>query len=226
MNLLALENIRKEFVSGSETVHVLRGVSLSLEPGDTVAITGPSGSGKSTMLGLMAGLDRPTSGRVLYQGAPIHEWSEDRLAEWRRRSVGFIFQSFRLVPSLTARENVALPLELLGWGAREAAERAETLLARLDLPGRAGHFPRQLSGGEQQRVAIARAYVHEPSLIFADEPTGSVDREHAELILNALLALNAERATALVLVTHDPAVAARLKRTAVLERGALASSAP
>ena len=222
--LLELTDVGKEFVTAGETLHILRGVSLVVEPGQTVAVTGPSGSGKSTLLALMAGLDRPTSGRVVYDGAPLSDWSEDQLAEWRRRSVGFIFQNYRLVPSLTALENAALPLELLGLGAAEAAERASVLLKGLDLSGREGHFPHQLSGGEQQRVALARAYVHEPRLIFADEPTGSVDREHAGRILDGLLELNERKGTALVLVTHDPAVASRMSRTLALTRGTLAAS--
>jgi putative ABC transport system ATP-binding protein len=211
--LLEASGLSKRFESGGETLHVLKDVSLTLSAGDTVAVTGPSGSGKSTLLGLLAGLERPSSGTIAFQGRQLQDLPEDALSDWRRRSVGYVFQNFRLVPSLTAVENAALPLEILGWEPAEAASRAKELLASLGLGARLGHFPHQLSGGEQQRVAIARAYVHEPALILADEPTGSVDREHAGVILDGLMALNAKRRTALVVATHDPAVAERLSRT-------------
>jgi putative ABC transport system ATP-binding protein len=219
--LLEVRSVSKQFVSAGETLHVLKGVSLALEAGDTVAVTGPSGSGKSTLLGLMAGLERPSSGSILCEGRPIQDLDEDRLSEWRRRSVGFVFQNFRLVPSLTAAENAALPLEILGRDVGEAAERAGELLRLLDLGGRLGHFPHQLSGGEQQRVALARAFIHEPALILADEPTGSVDREHAGVILDSLMKLNSARGATLVVATHDPAVASRMTRAISLDRGAI-----
>ncbi len=222
MTLLELRAVGKEFLSGSEVLHVLRDVSLAVRAGETVAITGPSGSGKSTLLGIMAGLDQPTSGGVLVRGEPAGGWDEDRRAAWRRRSVGFVFQNARLVPSLTAVENAALPLELGGMTAGEAATRAADILAGLGLGERLRHFPRQLSGGEQQRVAIARAFAHQPEIIFADEPTGSVDREHAANVLDTLLKIRDEAGTALVLVTHDPAVAGRMARTLRLSQGSLA----
>lgn len=217
--LLEVASATKTFESAGQTLRVLNGVSLSVVAGELLAVTGPSGSGKSTLLGLMAGLDRPSSGRVLFKGGPLDELDEDRLADWRKTSVGFIFQNFRLVASLTASENVALPLEVAGVGAREALERAESLLASLGLADRRSHFPHQLSGGEQQRTAIARAYVHGPELIFADEPTGSLDRETAAKVLDALLEANAQRKAALVVVTHDEAVASRMSRRLSLDRG-------
>lgn len=214
--VLAVENLVKEFTSAGQRLRVLDGVSLSVAPGETVAVTGPSGSGKSTLLGLMAGLERPTSGRVLFEGEDVGAWDEERLAAWRRESIGFVFQNFRLVPSLTAMENAALPLELGGAPAAEAAERAGAILGELGLGGRLGHYPHQLSGGEQQRAAIARAYAHAPRLIFADEPTGSLDRETSRRVFDALLEANAKRGAALVVVTHDPAVAGRLARSVSL----------
>jgi len=218
--LLELKGVCKEFVTAAETLHVLRGVDLKVRPGETLAVTGPSGSGKSTLLAIIAGLERPDSGEASFRGASLGAMSEDQLALWRRRSVGFLFQNFRLLPSLTALENAALPLEILGLRADEAAGRAARLLGELGLAERAGHFPHQLSGGEQQRVAMARAYAHEPELILADEPTGALDRESAATTLEALLRVHASRGGALVVVTHDPAVAARMSRVLRLERGA------
>lgn len=219
--LLRLEGVAKEFRAAGQTLHVLKGVSLSVAPAETVAVTGPSGSGKSTLLAVMAGLERPSHGRVLHRGRPLPS-DEDRLAEWRRTNLGFIFQNFRLVPGLTALENAALPLEIAGLGAGEAAERAAELLKSLGLSKRAGHYPHELSGGEQQRVAIARAYAHEPPLILADEPTGSLDRETALRVLDALLEANSRHKAALVVVTHDPGVAGRMSRRVALESGSLA----
>ena len=217
--ILELRGVSKEFVSGDERLRVLESVDLAIAPGETLAVTGPSGSGKSTLLGVMAGLERPTSGRVFRDGEDATEWSEERLALWRRRRLGFVFQSFRLVPTLTALENAALPLELLGRSPRDAEGQAAELLERLGLGGRLSHLPSALSGGEQQRVAIARAYAHGPALILADEPTGSLDRATAETVLAALLELNARAKTALAVVTHDPAVASALGRSLRLERG-------
>jgi putative ABC transport system ATP-binding protein len=217
--LIELAAVTKHFQTPAETLHVLNGVSLKLHPGETLAVTGPSGSGKSTLLGLMAGLERPTAGKVLYRGADLSELDEEALARWRRGSVGFIFQSFRLIESLTALENVALPLEILGRGALEAAVRAEELLAEIGMAARKGHFPRQLSGGEQQRVAIARAYVHGPEVVFADEPTGNLDRETAAKVLDLLLKFQQGQKAALVLVTHDQASAGRMKTALALADG-------
>lgn len=220
--ILELSGISKDFASGGESLRVLDGVELKVHPGETLAVTGPSGSGKSTLLGIMAGLERPSLGRVRRDGEDASSWDEDRLAGWRRRRLGFVFQSFRLVPTLTALENAAMPLELLGAPPAEAEERAAGLLKELGLEGRLDHRPSALSGGEQQRVALARAYAHAPALILADEPTGSLDRATAEKVLAALLELNARSGTALAVVTHDPTVAAALGRSVRLERGRIA----
>jgi putative ABC transport system ATP-binding protein len=221
--LLELSAVTKDFPSGSETLRVLAGLDFSVSAGETVAVTGPSGSGKSTMLALMAGLERPTTGRVRRDGADATDWDEERLARWRRGRVGFVFQNFRLMPTLTALENASFPLEMLGEGPDAAAARAGELLEELGLGGRAAHRPDQLSGGEQQRVAIARAYAHRPALILADEPTGSLDRATAARVLDALLAVHAKSGAALVVVTHDPATAERLGRRVRLEAGRLAA---
>ena len=194
-------------------VRALAPVDLAVKPGESLAVTGPSGSGKSTLLGLLAGLDRPTEGRILFEGRDLASWDEDALAAWRRRSVGFVFQSFRLVDALTAAENVALPLELAGETPARALDRARGLLASLGLERRASHFPHQLSGGEQQRAAIARAYAHGPRLILADEPTGSLDRDTGHRVLDALMEAHGRSEAALVLVTHDASAAARMSRT-------------
>ncbi|MBI2788873.1 MAG: ABC transporter ATP-binding protein [Elusimicrobia bacterium] len=217
--ILELSGIAKDFVSGGESLRVLDGVELAVRTGETLAVTGPSGSGKSTLLGIMAGLERPSLGTVRRDGEDASSWDEGRLAGWRRRRLGFVFQSFRLVPTLTALENAAMPLELLGAPPAEAEEKAAGLLRALGLDRRLSHRPAALSGGEQQRVALARAYAHGPALILADEPTGSLDRATAEKVLAALLELNARAGTALAVVTHDPTVAAALGRSVRLERG-------
>ncbi|MCM2305265.1 MAG: ABC transporter ATP-binding protein [Elusimicrobia bacterium] len=217
--ILELAGIAKDFASGAESLRVLDGVELVIRPGETLAVTGPSGSGKSTLLGIMAGLERPSAGAVRRDGADASSWNEDELAGWRRRRLGFVFQSFRLVPTLTALENASMPLELLGAPPAQAEEKAAGLLRALGLDGRLHHRPSALSGGEQQRVALARAYAHGPALILADEPTGSLDRATAEKVLAALLELNARSGTALAVVTHDPTVAAALGRSVRLERG-------
>jgi putative ABC transport system ATP-binding protein len=221
--LLELSGVSKEFPSGAETLRVLAGVDLTVRAGETLAITGPSGSGKSTLLAVLAGLERPTSGAVKRDGEDAGGWDEERLARWRRRRAGFVFQSFRLMPTLTAVENASFPLELLGEAPAAAAARAGELLTALGLDGRLAHRPSQLSGGEQQRVAIARAYVHRPALILADEPTGSLDRATAARVLDALLSVNARASAALVVVTHDPMVAERMDRRVSLDAGRLSA---
>lgn len=216
--LLELRDVAKDFRSAGEDIHVLRGVSLTVSAGETLAVTGPSGAGKSTLLGLMAGLDRPSRGEVLYGGRPFSAWDEEALAAWRRKSAGFVFQNFRLIPSLTALENAALPLELLGQGGAQARKQAGAILEELGLSSRAGHFPSQLSGGEQQRVAVARAFVHGPEVVFADEPTGALDRDTGLRVLDLLFSIQKTGGTALVVVTHDPAVSARAGRSLALAK--------
>lgn len=200
----------KTLPSGARTLTILGGIDLAIEAGELVAVLGPSGSGKSTLLGLLAGLDRPTSGSVLIDGRAIEALDEDELALLRRARIGFVFQSFQLLGNLTARENVLLPLELTGYeGARN---RADEVLREVGLADRAHHYPSQLSGGEQQRVAVARAFAPRPALLLADEPTGNLDSETGERVLELLLEMRAKHGTTLVLVTHDQAIAARADR--------------
>ncbi|HVI24706.1 MAG TPA: ABC transporter ATP-binding protein [Xanthomonadaceae bacterium] len=203
---------------GSELT-ILADVGFRIDHGDTVAIVGASGSGKSTLLSLMAGLDLPSSGSVQLDGAPLSTLDEDGRAKVRGEKVGFVFQSFQLLPSLTALENVMLPLELRGD--RDAEGPARAILAKVGLGARLGHYPRQLSGGEQQRVALARAFVTAPSLLFADEPTGNLDTHTGEAIIELLFALNQDAGTTLVLVTHDEHLAARCGRLLRLDSGRL-----
>jgi putative ABC transport system ATP-binding protein len=184
---------------------ILEDIGLDVRRGEFVAVLGPSGSGKSTLLALMAGLDRPSSGEVSFEGQRIDGWSEDRLAILRRHKIGFVFQSFQLLGNLTARENVLLPMELLGL--REARQRADELLDAVGLSERGHHYPSQLSGGEQQRVALARAFAPRPTLLLADEPTGNLDGATGRMVLDILVGMKAKEGATLVLVTHDPAVA-------------------
>ncbi|HEU4456156.1 MAG TPA: ABC transporter ATP-binding protein [Longimicrobium sp.] len=218
--MLIVENLSKQYRSGGQQLAAVRNVSFQVEPGETVAIVGPSGSGKTTLLGLLAGLDRPTSGTVRLDGTDMGVLSEDDRARLRRERIGFVFQSFQLIPTLTARENVEVPLELRGEG---SGDRADDLLARVGLGGRGHHFPAQLSGGEQQRVAIARAFVHRPSILFADEPTGNLDAATGGRIIELLTELNRELGTTLVLVTHDMDLAARTRRVIRLADGVVVS---
>ncbi len=214
---IELRSLTRRLPSGGRELTILDDVSLAIDPGEFVAILGPSGSGKSTLLALMAGLDRPTSGEVLIDGAPIQDLSEDALALLRRRSIGFVFQSFQLLGNLTARENVLLPLELLRE--RHAGRRADDLLAAVGLAERGHHYPSQLSGGEQQRVALARAFAARPPILLADEPTGNLDGSTGRLILEVLSELRRDAGTTLVLVTHDPAVARLAGRLVHLRDG-------
>jgi putative ABC transport system ATP-binding protein len=199
---------------------ILEDINLQVAEGEAVAILGASGSGKTTLLGLLAGLDTPTTGRVTLNGRDLFALDEDGRAELRGRLTGFVFQAFQLLPSLTALENVMLPLELAGRG-REARTAASEVLARVDLSQRLHHYPKQLSGGEQQRVAIARAFAPRPKLLFADEPTGNLDQATGERIINLLFDLNREQGSTLILVTHDEALAQRCHRRLKLEAGRL-----
>lgn len=216
---LDVQGLGKRVALPSGELTILQGVGFRVGHGDTVAIVGASGSGKSTLLSLLAGLDTPSEGRVLLDGAPISTLDEDGRARVRGEKVGFVFQSFQLLPSLTALENVMLPLELRGD--RDVEGPARDVLARVGLGERLGHYPRQLSGGEQQRVALARAFVTRPSLLFADEPTGNLDTATGQAIVDLLFALNADAGTTLVLVTHDDRLAARCARRLRIDSGRL-----
>ena len=215
--VLQVEHLTKSFDSGGRTLTVIDDVSFDVEEGDTCAIVGPSGSGKTTLLGLCAGLDRPSSGTVTLCGVNLNPLNEDERAEVRNQYVGFVFQTFRLLPTLTARENVMVPAELRD--ATDAGERAEALLDEVGLGDRFDHYPSQLSGGEQQRVAMARAFINEPRVLFADEPTGNLDAETAERTEDVLFRLNETAGTTLVLVTHDQELAGRTRRTLSLRGG-------
>ncbi len=216
---LQVTGLGKRVALPGEDLTILDDVGFRLPRGATVAIVGASGSGKSTLLSLLAGLDTPSSGSVVLEGEPLSSLDEDGRARVRGAKVGFVFQSFQLLPSLTALENVMLPLELRGDTAVEAAARG--ILEKVGLGQRLGHYPRQLSGGEQQRVALARAFVTRPSLLFADEPTGNLDTHTGQAIIELLFALNAEAGTTLVLVTHDEHLAARCGRRLRLDSGRL-----
>ncbi|HSN70684.1 MAG TPA: ABC transporter ATP-binding protein [Steroidobacteraceae bacterium] len=222
--VLRAENLSKEVSSPEGSLTIVDDVSLAIATGEAVAIVGASGAGKSTLLALLAGLDEPTRGRVWLGDVELTALDEDGRAAMRAREVGFVFQSFHLVPSLTAIENVMLPLELAGK--RDARSLAGEVLDRVGLARRTGHYPRQLSGGEQQRVAIARAFVTRPAVLFADEPTGNLDTTTGERIVELLFDLNRESGTTLVLVTHDRSMAARCDRTIELEAGRVIARAP
>jgi putative ABC transport system ATP-binding protein len=215
--VIEVRALTKTIRNGSRTVEILRGINLVIPSGQIVAIMGASGSGKSTLLGLLAGLDDPTSGKVLLDGTDITGMEEDDLAQLRGKKLGFVFQSYQLVPTLTAFENVLLPHELNGDG--DGRARAQELLERVGLNGREHHYPVQLSGGEQQRVALARAFMMQPPIILADEPTGNLDSVNGGHVLELLLELNRSAGTTLVLVTHDEAVAAYADRRITLRDG-------
>jgi putative ABC transport system ATP-binding protein len=216
-SVLAARGIGKTVKSGDRDLVILRDIDFAVMPGEAVAIVGASGSGKSTLLALLAGLDTPTAGSVLLDGADLFALDEDARAELRGRAVGFVFQSFQLLPSLTALENVMLPLELAGRADAEAAARE--ILSRVGLGERLQHYPKHLSGGEQQRVALARAFVVRPKLLLADEPTGSLDAESGDAVIALLFELNREAGTTLVLVTHDEQLARRCQRALRLAAG-------
>ncbi len=214
---IELRQLTRKLPSGDRELTILDHVDLTIQPGEFVAVLGPSGSGKSTLLALMAGLDRPTSGEIRIDGEPIQAMSEDGLALLRRHKIGFVFQSFQLLSNLTARENVLLPIELLGLSKPFA--RADELLAAVGLADRGHHYPSQLSGGEQQRIALARAFAARPPILLADEPTGNLDGATGRRVLELLTELRAGEGTTLVLVTHDPAVAALAGRQIHLRDG-------
>jgi putative ABC transport system ATP-binding protein len=218
------EGVSQAYRSGNRELVVLKDITFSLEAGGFLAIVGPSGSGKTTLLGLLAGLDRPTAGRIILDGTDLGPLDEDARARWRRERVGFVFQAFQLIPTLTAQENVQVPLELAGTP--DAAATAASLLARVGLAERAHHYPVQLSGGEQQRVAVARAFSTRPRVLFADEPTGNLDAANGATVVDLMLALNVEFGTTLVLVTHDPDLAARARRILRLADGRIVSDSP
>jgi putative ABC transport system ATP-binding protein len=217
MPIIRVQGLSKRVRGPAGELELLRDIDLSIDPGESVAVVGPSGAGKSTLLALIAGLDLPSAGAVTLDGVDLFALDEDERARLRGASVGFVFQSFQLLPTLTALENVMLPLELAGRG--DAVAAANGVLERVGLAARADHYPRQLSGGEQQRVAIARAFATEPKLLLADEPTGSLDNATGAQIMDLLFGLNRERGTTLVMVTHDDAIAARCARRVSLYAG-------
>jgi putative ABC transport system ATP-binding protein len=219
--MIELRGLSKTVDSGGRPLTILHPLDLIVPSGQFVAVVGPSGSGKSTLLGLIAGLDDPSSGQILIDGADITGLGEDALARLRGQKIGFVFQSFHLIPSLTALENILVPMEIAGR--RDAAGRAKTLLDEVGLQGRGHHYPSQLSGGEQQRVAIARALSNDPIIVLADEPTGNLDSANGRHIVDLLLAVNRTRGTTVVLVTHDAELAALADARLVLRDGAVVS---
>jgi putative ABC transport system ATP-binding protein len=219
-SIISVEHIHKSVTDATGTLAILRDIDFSVAPKTTCAIVGASGSGKSTLLGLIAGLDVPTQGTVRLAGQDLFKLDEDERAAWRAQHVGFVFQSFQLLPNLTALENVMLPLELAGRKAARAD--AQAMLARVGLAERLGHYPKVLSGGEQQRVALARAFVVKPAVLLADEPTGSLDFATGELVMKLMFDLNAELGTTLVMVTHDRAIAAQCSQRITIEAGRVA----
>jgi putative ABC transport system ATP-binding protein len=224
--LVRVENVTKTFRRGSEDIHVLAGLDLEVKQGEFLALMGPSGSGKSTLLNLIGGLDRADSGSVQIGSDRINELSDRQLAAWRARHVGFVFQFYNLLATLSAERNVELPLLLTHLSKRERREHAATALKIVGLAHREGHYPRTLSGGEQQRVGIARAIVSDPTLLLCDEPTGDLDRKSGDEILSLLQALNREHGKTIIMVTHDPHASARATRTVHLDKGQLSTQPP
>ena len=219
--MIKVENLQKRIAMAGSELEILKGIDLEIKRGESLAIVGASGSGKSTLLGLLAGLDAPSGGRVVINGADLSAMNEDQRAEFRGEHVGFVFQSFQLLPALTALENVMLPLELQGRS--DAREQAEGFLQRVQLGDRQHHYPLQLSGGEQQRVAISRAFSSSPDILFADEPTGNLDTHTGQHIIDLLFELNREEGTTLVLVTHEQRLAALCQHRITLEAGSIVS---
>jgi putative ABC transport system ATP-binding protein len=222
-NLVTIRDVDKVFKRGSEEIHVLGGLDLEIPEGDFLALMGPSGSGKSTLLNLIGGLDRPSQGAVEVGGERIDQLSDRRLAAWRARHVGLVFQFYNLMPMLSAQKNVELPLLLTHLSRAERRRRAQIALDIVGLSHRTGHYPRTLSGGEQQRVGIARAIVTDPTLLLCDEPTGDLDRKSGDEVLDLLQALNREQGKTIVMVTHDIHAAARASRTLYLNKGQLST---
>jgi putative ABC transport system ATP-binding protein len=216
--MIQVRGLTKTLSSGSHQVEILRGIDLTIQDREVLAIEGPSGSGKSTLLGLLAGFDQPTSGSIRLDGEEISQMGEDQLALLRGRKIGFVFQSYNLIPTLTAEENVMLPVEIRGQS-DGAQERARDLLQAVGLADRASHYPAQLSGGEQQRVALARAFAGNPTILMADEPTGNLDSATGRMVLDLLLKLNQREGTTLLLVTHDPALSQLTDRIIRLNDG-------
>jgi putative ABC transport system ATP-binding protein len=222
--ILTLRQVSKFYQTADHRLTILDNINLSVQPGESLAITGSSGSGKTTLLGLCAGLDRPSSGSILLNGIALESLTEDERAAIRNQYVGFIFQNFQLLPTLTALENVMVPLELRGE--KNIRTHAMELLAKVGLANRAHHYPVQLSGGEQQRVSIARAFANTPRILFADEPTGNLDAETSERIEELLFSLNREAGTTLILVTHDPELAEKTNRIIRIKAGTIADDQP
>jgi putative ABC transport system ATP-binding protein len=219
--MILLKNVTKTVRSGTEELTILDDVTIDISAGQFVAITGASGSGKSTLLGLIAGLDAPTTGSIIVDGDDITQLKEDRLARIRSEKVGFVFQSFHLIPSLTAYENILIPMEIIGLP--DIKERAGALLRQVDLVSRGHHYPAELSGGEQQRVAIARAFANSPKILLADEPTGNLDSKNGQHIFDLMKQLHLQNKVTLILVTHDAALAAQAQRRIVLADGRVVS---
>lgn len=222
--MVVVEDLHLSLVGGAGPVNILRGIDLSVQAGETISVVGPSGAGKTTLLMALSGLEQPSRGRVRVAGVDLTGLDEDALARFRRQHIGIVFQSFHLVPTMTALENVALPLEFAGEN--DARARAEAALIATGLAGRLGHFPGELSGGEQQRVALARAFVARPSLILADEPTGNLDRETGGKVMDLLFTMQQEHGTTLLLVTHDEVLSNRCQRSIHMADGHLSTRGP
>ncbi|TWB43814.1 ABC transporter ATP-binding protein [Nitrospirillum pindoramense] len=217
--LIHLQDVSKRFVKGRDTITIFDHLGLTIPAGDFVAVMGPSGSGKTTLLNLLGGIDQPTGGSITFDGGRVDTLTEGQLARWRAHNVGFIFQFYNLMPTLTAARNVELPLLLTSFGRAERKRRVEAALSLVGLAERANHYPREMSGGQQQRVAIARALISDPKLLLCDEPTGDLDRTTADEILSMLRLLNQEMGKTIVMVTHDPEAAKYARRTLHLDKG-------